>query len=532
MAFAGSAAAAQIETDIPDLKLRWDNTLKYSSSYRLRDADDTLLGNANLSDGDTNFRKRGLTSNRVDLLSEFEAGYRQFGLRLSGAAWYDSVYNHGNHNNTAGVFGPGTSAVNSSDISGPTQFNSYTRRVHGRDAELLDAFVSGNFNVGDHRATVRLGQHSVIWGESLFFGDNAIAGAMSPVDQAKALSVPNLRFQELLRPVPQASAQIQLTDALTAYSFYQFSWRPNRSQGAGSYFSPIDFQAGGDLILTPAGALHRTATRDGKNSGQGGVALRLREEDVDFGLYAVRFNDKSSQIVTNPLRGTFYEAYHNGINAFGASANRSMGLFNYAVETSIRTNQDLLSPNAYDLGNGPRYAVGRTFHANVSAFGSNLGTTPLWDDASLVGEVAFARVLSVQKNADTLSGCQPTSFPGSVCAPNGTRNSLRFQVLFEPVYYQALPGVDLRLPIGLGYQPKGSRNMVGVAPLPENSGSLNLGVKATYLDVWQLGLNVTHYFGNSGVLVSPVSAGGTQAWNYKQYFRDRDFISLNVSRTF
>ncbi len=245
---AGSASAAQIETDVPGLKLRWDNTVKYSTAYRLQDADPNLLGNVNLDDGDNNFRKSGFISNRLDLLSELEASYQQFGLRVSGAGWYDTVYNRRNDNNTAGAFGPGSSTVNSANPSDPTKFNSYTRRVHGRDAELLDAFVTGRFDLGGHSTTLRVGQHSVIWGESVFFGDNAIAGAMSPIDQAKALSVPNLRFQELLRPVPQVSAQVQITDELTAYGIYQLGWRANRQQGAGSYFSPLDFQPGGDLI--------------------------------------------------------------------------------------------------------------------------------------------------------------------------------------------------------------------------------------------------------------------------------------------
>lgn len=528
---AGTSAAGQIDTGVADLKVRWDNTVKYSTAYRLKDADSSLLGDVNLSDGDTNFRKRGFVSNRVDLLSELEATYGQFGARISGAAWYDTAYNRHNDNNTAGAFGPGTSAVNTSDSSNPTAFSSYTRRVHGRGVELLDALVTGGFDVGGRQATLRLGQHSVIWGESLFFGDNAIAGAMSPVDIAKALSVPNLRFQEILRPVPQASGQVQLTDELTAYAVYQVGWRPNRQQGSGSYFSPLDFQPGGDNVYTPFGPVGRAATRKGKNSGQGGLALRYRGDDTDYGVYAFRFNSKSSQFVTNPRLGQFYEAYQNGINTFGASANRSVGLFNYAIEASYRSNQDLLSPNAYDLGSGARYAVGRTLHVNISAFGSSLGKSQFWDDASLIGEVAYNHVIEVTENSDTLSGCQPSSFAGSVCQPNGTRNSLRFQALFEPVFYQALPGVDIRVPIGISYQPNGSRNMVGGAPLPENGGAINIGVKATYLEAWQMGLNLTHYYGGGGVLFSPFS-GGTQAWNYKQYFKDRDYIALNFSRTF
>lgn len=528
---AGSAGAAQIDTGNADLTLRWDNTIKYSAGYRLKDADPVLAGDVNQGDGDTNFRPRGLTSNRVDLLSELEGNYRQFGLRVSGAAWYDSVYSRSNRNNTAGAFGPGTSAVNSTEIAAATDFTPYTRKVHGRKAEVLDAFVSGRFDLGGHAATLRVGQHTVVWGETLFFGDNGIAGAMSPVDVAKALSVPNLRFQEILRPVPQVSGQVQISPSVTAYAFYQVRWRESRSQGSGSYFSPLDFQSGGNMLFTPVGPWLRTPTHEGSDSGQGGVALRARGDDVDYGIYAVRFNSKTSMTVTRPLTGTFYENFHNGINTVGASANRSVGAFNLAVEASVRNNQDLLSPNAYDFGAGPQYAVGRTAHVNLSAFGVTMGRGALWDDANLLGEVAYTRVLNVKSNADTLSGCQPTFFPGSVCTPNGARNSWRLQALFEPAYFQVLPGLDLRVPVGLSYVPKGSRNMVGVAPQPEKSGAFNLGLSASYLDAWRMGLNYSHFFGPAGVVFSPISAGGTLAFNYRQYFRDRDYVSLVLSRT-
>ncbi|WP_297839285.1 DUF1302 family protein [Pseudomonas sp.] len=527
-----SATAAEIDTGNPDFRLRWDNTVKYVAGYRLHDADSKLASDANLGDGDTNFRKSGLISNRIDLLSELEGNYKQFGFRISGAGWYDTVYNRDNDNNTAGAFGPGTSAVNSSQISKSSEFTPYTRDANGRDAELLDAFVSQRFDVDGHAANVRVGQFSQVWGESLFFGDNAVAGAMSPIDVAKAVAVPNLRFQEILRPVPQVSGQYQLSDDVTAYSYYQLQWREDRSQGSGSYFSPIDFQRGGNLIYTPTGPYARSSTQDGKDSGQFGVALRIRTDATDYGLYALRFNSKASQIVTDPINQSFYEAYHSGTNVFGASANHNVGLFNLAVESSVRFNQDLLSPNAYDIGNGAEYAVGKTWHVNLSAVGSNLGRTMFWDDAQLLAEAAFTRVLSVEKNADTLSGCQPSTFPGSVCKPNGTRDSWKLQALFEPVYYQAFPGIDVRLPFGISYQPSGSRNMVGAAPLPENAGTVNLGVSATYLDTWRLSLNVTHFFGSEGVLFSPVSAGGTQAWNYEQYFGDRDYATLVLSRTF
>lgn len=528
----GSAASAEIDTGIADLSLRWDNTLKYSAARRLHDADPALAGDPNQGDGDTNFRKSGLVSSRLDWLSELEAKYQGFGLRLSAAAWRDAVYLRDNHNNTAGVFGPGTSAVNSSEIASPTQFTPYVRKTHGRNEEVLDAFVSTRFELGGAAATVRLGQHTLQWGESLFFGDNGIAGAMSAIDVVKAVSVPNVRFQEILRPVPQLSGQVQLTDKLTAMAFYQFRFKENRLPGSGSYFSPVDFGVGGNLLFTQTGALVRAASRGQQDSGQGGVALRWRGDDADFGVYAVRFHSKNPITIIAGPSGSYYDQWHTGINTVGVSASRSLGDFNLGAEASVRNNQDLLSPNAYDVGGGPRYAVGRTAHINVSAFAPSLGRSPVWDDALLLGEIAFTRVLSVTRDADTLSGCTPVFFPGTVCQPNGSRDAVRMQFLLEPVYYQVFSGLDLRVPIGLSYTPKGSRNQIGPVAGVEGGGSVNLGVTATWLETWRVGLNAVHYFGKARTLFSPIGPAPTQAWNYGQTLRDRDHLSLVITRTF
>lgn len=61
----------------------------------------------------------------------------------------------------------------------------------------------------------------MIWGESLFFGANGIAGGMAPVDVVKAQSVPNTQFKEITRPVNQLSGTFQLTDDVSLGAFYQ-----------------------------------------------------------------------------------------------------------------------------------------------------------------------------------------------------------------------------------------------------------------------------------------------------------------------
>ncbi|HSV45564.1 MAG TPA: DUF1302 family protein, partial [Ramlibacter sp.] len=70
LAMAGPARALEFQTDNPDLKMRWDNTVKYSTAWRLKDPSDTLVNSPpasiNVDDGDRNFGK-GLISNRLDL---------------------------------------------------------------------------------------------------------------------------------------------------------------------------------------------------------------------------------------------------------------------------------------------------------------------------------------------------------------------------------------------------------------------------------------------------------------------------------
>ena len=92
-----TAQAFELDTGNQDLKVRWDNTLKYSNAVRTKSPSAQLTADPNLDDGNRNFGK-GIISNRVDLLTELDVGYKDFGARLSGAAWYDTVYNRTNDN--------------------------------------------------------------------------------------------------------------------------------------------------------------------------------------------------------------------------------------------------------------------------------------------------------------------------------------------------------------------------------------------------------------------------------------------------
>lgn len=536
------ASAGVIETDTPGLKITWDNVAKYSAAFRVASPQQALLANPNADDGDRNF-SRGLISNRVDLLSELDIQYQDIGARLSGAAWYDDVYNRSNDNP-----GFGGGAFPNHRSTSYNQFTRATRDLHGRKAELLDAFVFGRFHVGEMRTLVRAGRHAMVWGESLFFGANAIAGGMAPVDITKLLSVPGTQFKEAIRPVPQVSGQIQLSAEVTLGAYYQFRFEPNRLPAVGSYFSQIDTNVDGgeNILLGPAGVAARRPDQRPKDSGQGGLQLRIRHADTDYGLYAIRFHDKSQQLVTNLINltpggrptllpGSYHVAYQQGITAYGASASRTFGAANLAIEASVRRNQDLASAGhaadfsaafgapATNVTGNPAYAVGRTAHVNLSTLWS-LDPNPLFSEGVVVGELAWNRVLSCQVNCAVFN---PLTQQGTI-DNNATRDAVALRVLLEPKYRQIMSGVDISVPLGFGYTPRGSRSMaLGAGPLPpDGGGDLSIGLNGSYLDSWQFSLAYTRYFGRAATFLD-----NSNSFSYGQSLRDRDFVAFSLRRT-
>src|SRR5262249_37077986 len=124
-----TASAFDIDTGNPDVKLRWDNTIKYSLGARVKSPDPALTStpNPNFDDGDRNFGK-GLVSNRLDVLSEADLSYRSVGARVSAAGWYDDVYHHSTDNDSPLTYNP---------VSVPNdRFTDATKKLHGQKAEV------------------------------------------------------------------------------------------------------------------------------------------------------------------------------------------------------------------------------------------------------------------------------------------------------------------------------------------------------------------------------------------------------------
>ncbi len=543
--------ATDFDTGNPDLKISWNNTIKYSTAYRLKDADPRLLSGgyapagptdftgANLDDGDLNFQHKGLVSNRVDWLTELDIGTPTYGARISAAAWYDAVYNRANQNQSP--------ATNAAILSGrPTNaFTPGTRRLHGRDAEVLDAFVYAKGSLGDLPGTVRLGRHTLQYGETLFFGANGIANAQGPVDLVKLLSVPGSQFKEILRPVSQVSGSLQITSGLSLGGYYQFEWRPSLIPGAGSYLSSFDVAGAGSSAFlvapatVPAPAFAVIPDMKAKNAGQGGLQLKWTPtgSDVEYGFYAARYNDKTpnfylgfSPAFPPGAPATWQAVYAEGIKTYGVSASTVLGGFNVAAEVSVRRNTPLVSdPTPNFLGtqgpgtsannsNNPAYAVGNTAHANLSAI-YVLPTNRLFQGGTFLGEIAWNRTTSVTSR-------------GSL-DPNTTRDATAIRMIFEPAYYQIVNGLDITIPIGLGYNIDGRSSAVAqFNGGTSHGGDASIGVNGTWQQDWKFGLAYNRFLGTAGTFLKNDPVTSAPMMSYAQALKDRDFISFNIKRSF
>jgi hypothetical protein len=508
---------------------------------RVKNQDDTLTQNVpatrgsgagpsalNADDGDRNFKNGRLISNRLDLLSEMDVIYRDdFGFRLSGAAWYDDVYNQKTNNDS-----PGT---NNALSVRSDEFTDDTRKLHGRKAELLDAFVFGGADVGTARVSGRAGRHTVLWGESLFFGANAIAGTQSPVDAVKASSVPGSTTKEIIMPVGQFSGQIQFSPALTLIGYYQYDWEATRLPGSGSYFSVNDFIAdGGERIRfapgVPGIGLSRGEDIKASDKGQYGLGLRTQLGDWEFGAYAIRYNAKTPVLYSRSARtpvvgagfGVYQWVYPEDVKAFGVSATTTVDSINYAGELSVRRDTPLTSlPQEVGLAQADNnhhafYAIGNTAHANLSM----IWTMPrnfTSDEPSFSMEVAYNQLTSCTSNCGAMD-------------PGLDRRAAAVRALYAMPQRNVMDGLDLTPSFTMGYN-HGKSSVVIMGP--NKGGDMTFTLAGNYLTVWDFSMAYTHYYGaeNTATYASTdPNVNGT--YTFDQTLKDRDFVSVSLRRTF
>ncbi|MEH6344297.1 MAG: DUF1302 domain-containing protein [Bermanella sp.] len=306
------AMAAQVqgfEFFMGEIEGSLDSQLSMGSSWRLEQQDSRLTQGIsgtqtlaeNENEGDLNYEKSDIFSNIVKGSHDLQVKYQNYGAFVRGKYWYDQALENNDDMDDSG----------------------YHDLAKFSGAEVLDAFVYGEFDVLDMPLDVRLGKQVVSWGESTFIhgGVNQI----NPVD-ISSFRRPGAEIKEGLIPVNMAFASIGISDNLSAETFYQLDFQETVTEGCGTFFSTNDFQPDGcNAILTPAGEISRNidGNRRSDSDGQFGVAFRYFSEtlDTEFGFYAMNIHSRSPLISGEKSTFDEYAFLTSGSPVLGAMRN-------------------------------------------------------------------------------------------------------------------------------------------------------------------------------------------------------------------
>ncbi len=248
---AGAAFAIEFDTGNSDIAVRWDNTVRYNLGQRVQAQDPAILASPNYDDGDRNFSKNAIVTNRLDVLSELDVIFRRtYGFRVSGAGWADQAYRGlDNHNDATS-----NTLVNGKPVAGA--LSPYTERfAKGPSGEILDAFTFANFDAAGVPVSIKAGQHTVYWGDSFLLGGaiHGVSYGQNPLDIWKGFSTPGTEAKELFRPRGGLTVQAQATPELSVAAQWFYNWQAVRIPEAGSYLTIQDaINYGGQSFITGA----------------------------------------------------------------------------------------------------------------------------------------------------------------------------------------------------------------------------------------------------------------------------------------
>lgn len=153
------------------------------------------------------------------------------------------------------------------------------------DVRLLDAFVYGDFDIGEMPFSVRIGQQVISWGESSLISHGI--SELNPVDIAR-LRAPGAELKEAFIPFGAVWGSLGVTENFNIEMFYQYQWEKTILPAPGSYFSTNDFAGDGGHYQNVQLGFSSNADMDLDFliSGLNGLGDMLRSGDPALGAAA------------------------------------------------------------------------------------------------------------------------------------------------------------------------------------------------------------------------------------------------------
>ena len=397
-----AAQAQSFEFYTGGIEGSFDSEISMGSSWRVEAQDEQFLTNGNEEDGNANFSEGTAFSQVIKGSHDLQFSYKNFGGFVRGKYWYDTALEDNNvdygHTPTASIgTGPtdplsvnqaGESRLDDSDFNDLSKFSG---------AEILDAFVYGEFDVLGMPLDVRLGKQVVSWGESTFIlgGINAV----NPVD-VNGFTRPGAEIKEVLLPVNMAYANLGLSENLSFEAFYQLEYQESVLPGCGTYFSPNDYVSDGCNVVTievpdtpeapgVSASLQRSDYDKPADDGQFGLSFRYVAEelaDTEFGLYYMNIHSRTP--TGNGLKTPFDAV------AIGQQAGTDYIIAN-AVNPLSPTADEMAAAQA--VGEQTGMGVTLTTSSYYVAYPEDLQIMGL-SFATSLGSVAFSGELSYHKD--------------------------------------------------------------------------------------------------------------------------------------
>ncbi|NBD94865.1 MAG: DUF1302 family protein [Gammaproteobacteria bacterium] len=386
----GLALAAQqaqaIDFSTDEVEIRLDSTVSYGIGVRASERDDDLVAksqfdplvsqrpleqqiatpgrfSANSDDGNLNFDQWDPIFNQARITSELSINFDNYGAFVRGNYFYDFT------------------------LSDMDELPDGAKDQAADRARLLDAYVYGDFELGNQLLSLRLGRQVVSWGESTF-----LAGGINVINavDVTALRTAGAELKDAFLPQNMLWGSLDLTPNLSVEAVLLGEWDPVEAEPSGTFFATNDFAtAGGAYAMLDFGRvaqpvnnpdLYETVCRNGNygasdrdlplslvaagcgasfprgannepdEHGQYGLAFRYYApwlNNTEFGFYHLRYHSRlpvlSGRAVTNsaPSSGAVIVTYPEDIDLWGVSFNTNVGTWSLGGEISYRENQPI-----------------------------------------------------------------------------------------------------------------------------------------------------------------------------------------------
>ncbi len=323
--------------EMGEIQGSFDTTLSYGLKWRVQDRDQDIIGlmnggnafSVNGDNGNLNFGE-GLVGNAPKITSDLLLTYKNLGAFVRGTAFYD--------------FEVENRHMDKMELSDDAL------ELVGSDARVLDAYLSGSFDVFGMPIDLRVGDQVVSWGEGTFFqgGINTI----NPIN-VSAIRVPGAELKEALVPEGMVYGSFGLTDSTTLEALYLYDWDNTDVDPPGSYFSTSDAAGeGGKYVVLAFGSISDEGTDLGPmgfdpeflmvkrgpdakadDDGQYGLAFRYFSEalnDTEFSFYYMNYHSRvpilSTQTGTEAgVAGSSAAAFQQTVAAVGGDVSAAAG---------------------------------------------------------------------------------------------------------------------------------------------------------------------------------------------------------------